>query len=471
MQEKRYPGELCDENILRIFEGAADLSRRILQCEGYTLYAYAIDGLTSGGDTSDYVIKPITEHLQGEDMQKLYRSALEGAIYNAVADACPDLDTVAMKLVNGFCVILFPGAGAIAFEVKTGEKRSIAPPEVENTVKGAKDAFVETVRTNTSLIRRHLRSPELRLYETTMGRQSLTNVTVVYLDGITDMVLVERMKKRLHEIKADGVVVPSAVEELVSGSRATPFPLLQYTERTDRFCQGILDGRIGLLVDGIPLGYLLPVDVGMMMNSGEDHSRGYLAASALRVLRYLALFIDLLIPALYVAMTVHHWSLVPPGLAQVIRQGRSNVPFSPIWETLGLLVAFELLQESGIQLPQSIGQAVSIIGGIVVGTAGVEAGLISSVALIAVSMAGVCGFVLPNRDFADAIRLWRFLLAALAAAAGLWGIGIGIVILVIQLAKLRSLGVLYLKMFEPCLLRKKARSEKRKKSKKDEKSA
>lgn len=458
LEKKRYPGELSDENILRLFDGAGDLNHRRLRCAGYTLYAYAIDGLTSGGDIADYVIKPITEHLHGVDVAELYQKALLGEIYNFVADDCPDLDAVAMKLVNGFCVVLFPGAGAIAFEAKTGEKRGISPPEVENTVKGAKDAFVETVRTNTSLIRRHLRSPQLRFYETKVGSCSLTNVSVVYLEGVTDPVLVERMKRRMDEIKTDGIVLPSAVEELVSGSRATAFPLLQYTERTDRFCRGILDGRVGLLVDGIPLGYLLPVDVGMMMNSGEDQSRGYVAASVVRVLRYLALFIDLLIPALYVAMTVHHWNLVPPGLAQVIQQGRQNVPFSPIWETLGLLVAFELLQESGIQLPQSIGQSVSIIGGIVVGTAGVEAGLISPVALIAVSMAGVCGFVLPNRDFADAIRLWRFLLAALAAAAGLWGMAAGTAVLGIHLAKLRSLGVSYLKMFEPSLLRKRAKN-------------
>lgn len=471
MTEKRYPGALTDENITKIFAGAGDFIRRELRCGAFVLYAYAIDGLTSGGDTSDYVIKPITEQLHGADMGELYQRALAGEVYNSVANDCPDLDTVALKLVNGFCVVLFPGAGAIAFEVKTGEKRGISAPEVENTVKGAKDAFVETVRSNTSLIRRHLRAPELRFYETKVGSQSLTNVSVVYLEGVTDPKLVQRMKKRLEDIKTDGIVLPSAVEELVSGSRATPFPLLQYTERTDRFCHSILEGRVGLIVDGIPLGYLLPVDVGAMMNSAEDYSRGYLAASAVRILRYLALVIDLLVPALYVAMTVYHWDLMPPGLAQVIRQGRSNVPFSPIWETLGLLVAFELLQESGIQLPQSIGQTVSIIGGIVVGTAGVEAGLISSVALIAVSMAGVCGFVLPNRDFADAIRLWRFVLAVLASCVGFYGMAIGMVILGIHLVKLRSLGVSYLKMFEPSVIRKRAKTEKRKKSKKDEKSA
>lgn len=471
MEEKKYHGELTDENISNIFAGTGDFVRRELQCGKVKLYAYSIDGLTSGADTSDFVIKPITQHLQGENAAELYRRALLGGIYNAVAAPCADLDSVAGKLVNGFCVVLFPGVGCVAFEVKTGEKRGVSKPEVENTVKGAKDAFVETVRSNTGLIRRHLRAPELRFYETKIGNRGMTNVSVVYLEGVTDQTLVQKMKNRLSEIKTDALVLPSSVEEYVTGSRATAFPLLQYTERTDRFCMGIMEGRVGLIVDGIPLGYLLPVDIGTMMNSAEDYSRGYLTASAVRILRYLALLIDLLIPALYVAMSVYHWDLLPLGLQNVIEQGRKNVPFSPIWETVGLLVAFELLQESGIQLPQSIGQSVSIIGGIVVGTAGVEAGLISSVALIAVSMAGVCGFTLPNRDFADGVRLWRFLLAAMASVAGLWGVAVGVIVLLLHLASLRSLGKRYLRLFEPELVRKRLKHEKRNKSKKDEKSA
>ena len=145
---------LTDEEIRAAFGNAGDFVTRELSCNGFTLYAYAIDGLTSGADTSEYVFKPLTDHLTGETMQLLYDNALRGEIYNSVADECKDLDDVALKLVNGFCVILFPGSGALAFEVKTGEKRGLSAPEVENTVKGPKDAFTETVRTNTSLIRR-----------------------------------------------------------------------------------------------------------------------------------------------------------------------------------------------------------------------------------------------------------------------------------------------------------------------------
>jgi hypothetical protein len=375
-----------------------------------------------------------------------------------VAKPCENLEDVATFLVNGFCVVLFPGAGAIAFETKTGEKRGIAGPQLEHTAKGPKDAFVETIRTNTSLIRRHLRTPDLRLKEVTVGRRSLTNVTIVWIEGITNPKFVERMAARLRKIDMDGLISPSSVEEYITGSRKTPFPLLQYTERTDRFCNGLLRGRVGLLVDGLPLGYLAPVDIGYLMDSPEDMTRDYLSASWVRILRYAALLIGLVLPGLYIAFTMYHPRWLPQNLASVIEENR--VAFSPVWEVLSLLLAFELLQESGVHLPQSIGQSVSIIGGIVVGTAGVEAGLISSMALIVVSIAGICGFVLPNRDLAAAIRLCRFVLAFVASVAGLIGLAIGVVMLLVHLACLKSLGVRYILLFEPSLFRKRFTKEK-----------
>jgi len=188
---------LTNENIRRMFGETADFVYRPLRCGAYTLYSYAIDGLTSGSAISEYVIGSVKQFLRGDSMEQLYQAALDGGVVNSVAKPCKDADNVALMLVNGFCVILFPGVGAIAFEAKTGEKRSLSAPAVENTVKGPKDAFVETVRTNTSLIRRHLRSPDLRFLEMQVGRRSLTNVSVVYLEGITNPELVKRMQKRL----------------------------------------------------------------------------------------------------------------------------------------------------------------------------------------------------------------------------------------------------------------------------------
>ncbi len=462
--QPKYPVPINKENLQRIFGNAGDFTLREVLAgpEKQRIWVCSIDGLVSSSEISDFVMKPL--------MQAKWRVDLETAktlIYNAVEVPVPDMDAAAEKLVNGFCLVIFGENQAAAFEVKTGEKRSISSPEVENTIKGAKDAFTETVRTNTSLLRRHLRTPELRLEEQVVGRRSLTNVTICSIAGITDPNLVREVSWRVRSLDIDGLLTPAAVEEYLTGSRTTAFPLQIYTERADRFAWGLMTGRVGILVDGLPLGYLLPCCFKDFMQSPEDRGGNYLVASFVKFLRYLGLLAALLLPGIFVAVCLYHQEMIPLAWLRAIVESRDAVPFSVGAEVLVLLCSFELLQEAGLHLPQNLGQAVSIIGGLVVGSAAVEANLVSPAALIVVAAAGICGFSLPERDFADAVRIWRFLLVIGGLMAGMAGVTLGLLTLLLHLGKLKSLGVPYLlplsrgklPQLRPLLVREKLRPE------------
>lgn len=453
-QEPRIDGPLTAENMERVFTDCVDFAKRTVALGGdpaRTATLCYLSGMVKMERVSDYVLRPLAQDEAlarcGTPRQAMDRMK-DGALYNLSAEERTRLDAAVFDLVNGCCLLLFPWESSVlSLNVGTEEKRSISSPSNETVLKGSRDAFVESLRTNTSIVRRHLKAPELRIREQVVGRQSVTSVDILYIEGLTNPHLVEQVAAQLADIDIDAVLTTGNIEEYIVPAARTAFPLVQYTERSDRFCAGLAEGRVGILIDGLPLGYLAPGVLGDFLQAPQDKSESWLLASALTLLRYLCMLGTLLLPALYVAMVTFHQEMIPTRLALSIIAAKQDVPFRSVFEVIVLLLAFEILQEAGLRLPQSIGQTVSIIGGLVVGSAAVEAKIISPAVLIVVAIAGIAGYTMPSQEVAGALRIWRFLLALLASAAGLFGVVSGLSALVIHLAGIESFGVSYLTPF------------------------
>lgn len=452
-REPRFPQALTLENLEAIFQDCADFQRREVFLHGDTerqVTVCFLAGMVRVERLSDYVLRPLAQDpmLASQTMGTVFQLLERGALYNQEARRREDMDGAVGDLINGSCLIFFPGQSAVlSLSVATEEKRSVGEPENEPAIKGARDSFVESVRTNTSLVRRRLRSPELKIREYIVGRQSQTPVDVLWLEGIADSDTVGKVDGRLGEIDIDGVQAPGDLEEYLVDPWHSPFPRLPFTQRPDRFCRGLLEGRVGILCDGLPIGYLAPGTMEEFFKTGQDRAFHWMVASMLSIVRYLCFGVTLILPGLYVALVTYHPEAIPPRLALSIAAAKQEVPFSTVFEVLIMLFAFEVLQEAGLRLPSPIGATVSILGGLVVGNAAVEAHIVSPAVLIAVAIAGVAGYTQPSQDMSGALRLWRFFLAVLASVGGLFGMAMGCAVLIHHLAALESFGVPYLAPF------------------------
>lgn len=451
-QEPRFYGDLTAERIRYIFQDCADFRERQILIggdPGKRAAAFTIDGQFRSERLYDYVLRPLatSDLLRTATPEAAFRMMTEGLVYASVT-VCDTLDQAVFALVDGSVVFDFPGKGRmVAYSVPTEEKRSVSDPENEPSLKGAQDAFVESLRTNTSLVRRRLRAPELKIAEVVAGRQTVTPIDILYIDGLTNPDLVAEVKARLEGIDTDELLQTACLEELIVDEVKTAFPLIAYTQRPDRFCAGLVEGRVGVIVDGIPLGYLMPGTVGQFFKTGQDRAQNWVAASCLSVLRYLCMLGSLFLPGVYVAAVNFHPEMIPAKLAWSIAEAKIDVPFSTVFEVIILLLAFEVVQEAGLRLPGPIGQTVSILGGLVVGTAAVEAKIVSPVVLIVVAVAGIAGYTVPSQEFSSALRLWRLILTVAASLGGLFAVVGGAAVLVCRLARLESFGTPYLTPF------------------------
>ncbi|NPV71550.1 MAG: spore germination protein [Firmicutes bacterium] len=359
------------------------------------------------------------------------------------------LQDVIQAILSGDTALLVDGhATAIINGARGWEARPIADPEAEPTVRGSRESFVETLRTNTSLIRRRIKSPNLKIEFFRLGEVTDTDVAIAYVESIVNDKLVAEVKNRLGRIKVDAVLESGYIEELIEDNPWSVFPTVNHTEKPDRVAAMLLEGRVAILVDGTPFVLTVPNLYIEYLHASEDYYERFLYATAVRIVRFISMTISLVLPALYIAVVSFHHELLPTTLLLSIAAQREAVPYPVLIEVLIMELSFEVLREAGIRLPRPIGQAVSIVGALVIGEAAVRAGLVAASTVIVVALTGIGSFVLMY-SASIAFRLLRFVLIVLAATLGLLGVIGGIAVIGIHLCALRSFGVPYLSPMVP----------------------
>ncbi len=431
---------LLNEVLENDFSNNEDFKSKTVQTEHYRFYVYYIDGMIDSNLLSRFVIEKLR-----------FVSSMEEDTENGLVSFCDwektnDINKIKDGILRGKALVVCENEGYL-FDVRKTEKRSVDKPSEENSIRASKDSFVEEVKINITLIRKKIVSNELKVNFSTAGKQTQTKIAVIYMKNIANEKLVQSVKRAIEKIDTDGVITPGVVQQYFSKRIFSPFPQTVTTERPDKAAHNILMGRVAVIVDGIPLCFVLPATVSEFMSTPEDYSGNFIFSSAVRLLRYFLIWVELFLPGMYVALTTFHFEMIPPKLALSIAEAREGVPFPVLFEVLSMLALFEVLVEAGLHMPESSGQAVSIVGALVVGEAAISADLVSPAALIIVAISAVCSFAMPDQEFSNGLRLWRIILTVSGGIFGLFGVIIGGIVLLCELSSLESFGVPYLAPF------------------------
>ncbi|HHW32462.1 MAG TPA: spore germination protein [Clostridiaceae bacterium] len=446
--------EVTTENIKSVLSDSADINYQVHYINGnrnLPVTVVFVDGLVNTKIVNDDILKPLVQEKVLEEVRN-YKEIIDliehGIIYHTSRIVRSNLgDTLADILSGSVALVFDKEKKAVTFDTKGFEKRPITEPTTESALKGAKDSFIEVIRVNTSLIRRKIHTPYLRIKEVIVGRQTRTPVAVIYIENLTNPKIVEEVIERLNNIDIDGATTAASIEENIVDNSRTLFPLVLNTERTDKFCHNLLEGRVGLIIDGLPTAYIIPATIDMFYQTPEDYAQNYIISSFLRTLRYINSFITLVLPGFYIAVTTFHQEMIPTVLAITIIRSKAEVPFPTSTSIYFMLLAFEVLIEAGFRLPKTIGQTISIVGALVVGQAAVQAKIISPVVVVIIAISGMAGLTMPNQDFLNALRICRILFAIFATIAGLYGLSLGFLLLVYHLNTLETFGVPYFSPF------------------------
>jgi spore germination protein KA len=443
--------ELNSENVKSLIDKSSDVGKREIYIAGdkrFKATIFFIDGLIRGDEVGETIIKPLVNDYvlnQAKTEKEIIELIEKGAVYFPFQNKREDINLVINDILSGQTAIVFDNENiAITFDTKGFAARNISEPTSENVYKGSKDVFVETIRTNTATVRRKIRSKDLIINEIYIGKRSLTPVAIVYIESIANQMLVDELKRRLENINEDAALTTSSVEEYIIDKKYSFFPQVLNTERPDKFGSYIIEGGVGLIIDGIPFCFIVPATLNQVLQAPEDYSNNYIISSFIRIIRYIGMIIGITLPALYISVVSFNQVLLPPDLALSVKAAKLDVPFNSFMEIIIMLIAFEMLQEAGIRLPKTIGQTISIVGALIIGQAATEAKIVSPVVVIVIAFTAIADFTMPNQDFRFALRACRFILVILSSLFGLVGLMIGVLLILYQLSRIESYGVPYL---------------------------
>jgi len=415
----------------------------------YTIY---VDSMANQEFISAHVVQNLMLRLRDRDISTTI--TIDNHIHEVLKDVgitTPDIsetdviaDLVTFILSGDAVVLIENHPKGIVVAARGFPNRGVGQADTEVVIQGSKEAFSEVFRFNTCLIRRRIRDTSLKVKQSRVGRRSRTDIALMYIEGIVRPNVLADVESRLKNIDIDAILDSGYIEQLIEDDWKSPFPQCQVTERPDTAAAAILEGRIVIIVDNSPFVLIVPTTMNTFFQSVEDYSQRFEIMSFTRALRFAGGFLAVCLPALYIVMATHHPSMLPMFLALNFAGASQGVPLPAVGELLIMDLAFEMLKEAGIRLPRAMGGAIGLVGGLIMGQAAVEAGLVSPIVVIVIAATSIAGFSIPHTSLVNGLRLVKYLLIILSAAFGLFGFWLGAILIITHLASLKSFGIPYL---------------------------
>jgi len=437
--QRRIPSSISESEKLvkSIFNNSTDVIAQSIETKrGDALLVY-IDGLVNKDITDRDVITP----LKSRDFDGNFALALKAG-YKTIEDVA----TFVNEVVNGNVAIFHQNSREIIIvDFKQWDRRAVESPDSEAVIRGPKEGFTENIRTNTSLIRRKIKNPNLIFENIILGRQTNTIVELVYINGIVNRDVLRELKRRISKIDTDSILESGHIEQYIEENPLSPFSCMGVTQKPDIVAERILEGRVAVLCDGTPHVLTIPEMFMENIHTGEDYYNRTLLSTITRIFRIIGLTITVMLPGVYVAVTTYNQEMVPPVLLNSIITSSQKTPMPAAAELFLMILMFELLKEAGTRLPKAVGSAITIVGSLIIGEAAVNAGIVSAPMVIVVALTAVTGFIMPNLN--EFIIIYRFVFLLFGSTMGLVGIGSGIFIMLTQLISADSFGIPILSSF------------------------